>query len=92
MFLSLGILSIGFMGFGFMFLVGQNQHSDWAWEAPLLMLVGNLLISLPWGLYVHFLGIKAVKESPPVRLNRQRREVAIPRLTGREVYKPLFGV
>ncbi|WP_199452802.1 hypothetical protein [Marinobacter sp. bablab_jr008] len=90
MFLSLGILSIGFMGFGFMFLVGQNQHSDWAWEAPLLMLVGNLLISLPWGLYVHFLGIKAVKESPPVRLNRQRREVAIPRLTGREVYKPLF--
>jgi hypothetical protein len=90
MFLSLGILSIGFMGFGFMFLVGQNQHGDWAWEAPLLMLVGNLLISLPWGLYVHFLGIKAVKESPPVRLNRQRREVAIPRLTGREVYKPLF--
>jgi len=90
MFLSLGILSIGFLGFGFMFVVGQNQHGAWAWEAPLLMLVGNLLISLPWGLYVHFLGIKAVKESPPVRLNRERREVAIPRLTGGEVYKPIF--
>lgn len=81
MFLSLSLLSIGFLGFGFMFIVGPNQFGHWDWEAPLFMLVGNLLISLPWGLYVHFLGNKAVKETPPVRLNRQRREVAMPRWT-----------
>jgi len=90
MFLSLSVLSIGFLGFGLMFALGPDSLGRWDWESPLIMLVGNLLISLPWGLYMHFLGIKAVKESPPVRLNRQRREVAIPRLTGREVYKPLF--
>jgi len=90
MFFSLSLLSIGFLGFGLMFAVGPDHLGNWDWEAPLFMLVGNLLISLPWGLYMHFLGNKAVKETPPVRLNRQRREVAIARLTGGEVYKPLF--
>lgn len=92
MFLSLSLLSIGFLGFGFMFIVGPNQFGHWDWEAPLFMLVGNLLISLPWGLYMHFLGNKAVKEAPPVRLNRQRREVAIPRWTeGKEFKLPLWN-
>ncbi|WP_226611562.1 hypothetical protein [Marinobacter nauticus] len=90
MFFSLSLLSIGFLGFGLMFAVGPDHLGNWDWEAPLFMLVGNLLISLPWGLYMHFLGNKAVKETPPVRVNRQRREVAIARLTGGEVYKPLF--
>ena len=79
MFLSLGLLSIGFLGFGFMFIVGPNQFGQWAWEAPLFMLVGNLLVSLPWGAYFHFLGNKMVKGTPQVRFNRQRREVAMPR-------------
>lgn len=92
MFLSLSLLSIGFLGFGFMFIVGPNQFGHWDWEAPLFMLVGNLLISLPWGLYMHFLGNKAVKETPPVRLNRQRREVAMPRWTeGKEFKLPLWN-
>src|SRR5690554_4795731 len=92
MFLSLSLLSIGFLGFGFMFIVGPNQFGRWDWEAPLFMLVGNLLISLPWGLYMHFLGNKAVKETPPVRLNRQRREVAMPRWTeGKEFKLPLWN-
>ena len=90
MFFSLSLLSIGFLGFGLMFAVGRDHLGNWDWEAPLFVLVGNLLISLPWGLYMHFLGNKAVKETPPVRVNRQRREVAIARLTGGEVYKPLF--
>lgn len=92
MFLSLSLLSIGFLGFGFMFLVGPDQWGHWQWEAPLFMLVGNLLISLPWGLYAHFLGNKALKETPPLRLNRQRREVAMPRWTeGKEFKLPLWN-
>src|SRR5690554_7223796 len=51
MFLSLSLLSIGFLGFGLMFAVGPDHLGNWDWEAPLFMLVGNLLISLPWGLY-----------------------------------------
>lgn len=93
MFLSLSLLSIGFLGFGFMFIVGPNQFGHWDWEAPLFMLVGNLLISLPWGLCMHFMGNKAAKEMPPVRLNRQRREVAMPRWTeGKEFNLPLWNV
>ncbi|MBR9872171.1 MAG: hypothetical protein GYB26_13635, partial [Gammaproteobacteria bacterium] len=92
MFLSLSILSIGFLGFGFMFIVGPNQFGHWDWEAPLFMLVGNLLISMPWGLCMHFLGNKAVKEIPPVRLNRQRREVAMPRwTTGKGLNLPFWN-
>ena len=90
MFLSLSLLSIGFLGFGLMFALGPDHLGNWDWESPLIMLVGNLLISLPWGLYVHFLGNKAVKETPPVRLNRQRREVAMPRWTGGKEYKLPF--
>ena len=90
MFLSLSLLSIGFLGFGLMFAVGPDHLGNWDWEAPLFMLVGNLLISLPWGLYMHFLGNKAVKETPPVRLNRHRREVAMPRWTGGKEYKLPF--
>src|SRR5690554_3496884 len=52
MFLSLGLLSIGFLGFGLMFALGPDHLGNWDWEAPLFMLVGNLLISLPWGLYI----------------------------------------
>ena len=52
----------------------------------------NMLITVPWGLYMHFLGNKAVKETPPVRLNRQRREVAMPRRTeGKEFKLPLWN-
>jgi hypothetical protein len=50
----------------------------------------NLLVTLPWGAYLHFLGNKAVKESPPVRFNRQRREVAIPRWTEGQAFKMPF--
>jgi hypothetical protein len=91
MFLSLSVLSIGFLGFGLMFALGPDSLGRWDWESPLIMLVGNLLISLPWGLYMHFLGNKAVKETPPVRFNLQRRQVAIPRWTeGKEFKLPFW--
>ncbi|MDP4547700.1 hypothetical protein [Marinobacter sp. MDS2] len=52
----------------------------------------NMLITVPWGLYMHFLGNKAVKETPPVRLNRQRREVAMPRWAeGKEFKLPFWN-
>lgn len=92
MFLSLSVLSIGFVGFGLMLALGPDSYGRWDWASPLYMLVGNLLISLPWGLYVHFQGNQAVKESPPVRLNRQRREVAMPRWTkGKEFKLPFWN-
>src|SRR5690554_5783735 len=90
MFLSLSLLSIGFLGFGLMFALGPDPLGRWDWESPLIMLVGNLLISLPWGLYMHFLGNRAVKETPPVRFNVQRRQVHIPRWTeGKEFKLPI---
>jgi len=79
MFLSLSLLTV-VAAVGFTLEVGINL-GRWDWGLPLFVLAGNLLISLPWGLCMHFLGNKAVKETPPVRLNRQRREVAMPRLT-----------
>ncbi len=52
----------------------------------------NMLITVPWGLCMHFLGNKAVKETPPVRLNRQRREVAMPRwTTGKGLNLPFWN-
>jgi len=58
---------------------------------PLSVVGGmNLLITAPWGLYLHFLGNKAIKESPPVRFHRQRREVAMPRWEGGGEFKLPF--
>ncbi|MGF2686682.1 hypothetical protein ACQUWM_09300 [Marinobacter sp. DUT-3] len=90
MFLSLSILSIGFLGFGLMLALGPDASGRWDWVSPMYMLIGNLLISLPWGLYVHFQANKAAQESPPVRLNRQRREVAMPRWSEGEKLKLPF--
>ncbi|WP_150112675.1 hypothetical protein [Marinobacter nitratireducens] len=90
MFLSLSLLTV-MAAVVFTLEVGINL-GRWDWGLPLFVLVGNLLISLPWGLYMHFLGNKAVKETPPVRLNRQRREVAMPRWTeGKDFKLPLWN-
>ncbi|MDX5385466.1 MAG: hypothetical protein LPK15_10945 [Alteromonadaceae bacterium] len=90
MFLSLSLLTV-MAAVGFTLEVGINI-GRWDWGLPLFVLVGNLLISLPWGLCMHFLGNKAVKETPPVRLNRQRREVAMPRwTTGKGLQLPFWN-
>jgi hypothetical protein len=90
MFLSLTVLVM--MGGLAMTVDYYLGHNELTW-IPLLGLGGmNLLITIPWGLYMHFLGNKAVKETPPVRLNRQRREVAMPRWTeGKEFKLPLWN-
>jgi hypothetical protein len=88
MFLSLTILVM--MGGLAMTVDYYLGHNELTW-IPLLGLGGmNLLITIPWGLYMHFLGNKAVKETPPVRLNRQRREVAMPRWEGGGEFKLPF--
>src|SRR5690554_4070146 len=91
MFLSLSVLSTAILGFGLTLAAGP-EYGRWNWDPVILMVGGNILISLPWGLYAHFLGNKAAKEDPPVRLNRQRREVAIPRWVGDAEFKlPLWN-
>ncbi|MFL1456297.1 hypothetical protein ACJO5Y_17800 [Marinobacter sp. GN3S48] len=90
MFLSLTVLvMLGGLAMTIHFYLG---HHELNWD-PILFLGGmNLLITVPWGLYMHFLGNKAVRESPPVRLNRQRREVAMPRwMGGRELKLPFWN-
>lgn len=90
MFLSLTILvMMGGLAMMVDFYIGHRRLN---WD-PVLFLGGmNLLITVPWGLYMHFLGNKAVKETPPVRFNRQRREVAIPRWTeGKEFKLPFWN-
>ncbi|TGN39956.1 hypothetical protein [Marinobacter confluentis] len=90
MFLSLSILSTGFLGFGLMLALGPDSNGNWDWGSPLYIFVGNLMVSLPWGLYLYFVSNNALKESPPIRLNRQRREVAVPRWTDGEKLKLPF--
>ncbi|MGP9834273.1 hypothetical protein [Marinobacter sp. NSM] len=90
MFLSLTVLVM--MGGLAMTVDYYLGHNEFTW-IPLLGLGGmNLLITVPWGLCMHFLGNKAVKETPPVRLNRQRREVAMPRwTTGKGLQLPFWN-
>ena len=89
MFLSLGLLSTAIFGFGVTLAVGP-EYGRWTWSPVILMVFLNLLISLPWGLHAHFLGNKAVKEDPPIRFHRQRREVAMPRWIGNPEFKLPF--
>ncbi|WP_165856462.1 hypothetical protein [Marinobacter sp. JSM 1782161] len=83
MFLSLSFLTI-MAGIGLTTAIGVEQ-GRLKWDMPLFVFICNLLVSLPWGLYVHFQANQAVKNAPPIRLNRQRRQVAIPRWTEDQV-------
>ncbi len=67
-----------------------SVHNEITWTPLLGGGLLSILITVPWGLYAHFLGNKAAKEDPPVRLNRQRREVAIPRWVGDAEFKLRF--
>lgn len=86
MFLSLSLLSIAILGFGIMVSIGINQ-GRWDWTPVIFMLVGNLLVSLPWGLCAHLLVNQSSKVDSPVRFHRQRREVAMPRWVGNAEFK-----
>lgn len=90
MFISLAVLSTLLIGFGPSFFAWNNLgHFDWS--MPLFLLIGNIFFTAPFGLVIYYNTNKAIKEGPPVRLNRQKREVAIPRwMGGKEIKVPFW--
>jgi len=89
MFLSLSLLTI-FAGL-LMTLAVYLDRGAWDWSPPLFLLVGNIFCSLPFALVIHYSTNKAIKEGPPIRLNRQKREVAMPCwVGGKDVNIPLW--
>jgi hypothetical protein len=91
MFLSLSLITIG-IGL-LMTLSVFLDRGAWNWNPPLVMVVGNVYASLPLFFIVHFGTNKAIKNGPPVRLNRQKREIAIPHWAGVGTFKyPLWGM
>jgi hypothetical protein len=92
MFLSLAFLTTILMGV----LPSLIKWSDWgyfSWGPPLFVLMLHVFLTSPWGLVIHFRANKELKESPPIRLNREKRQVAIPHWvpSGKEVRIPLWG-
>ncbi len=68
-------------------------HNDrFIWDPIIAAVIGSVFFTAPFGLVINYNTNKAIKEGAPVRLNRQRREVAVPRwLAGREVKIPFWG-
>lgn len=91
MFVSLMLLMLS-AGFAMTFAVFFDRGT-WDWEPPLYLLILNVFLTLPWGLVIHFRANKELKESPPIRLNRKKRQAAIPHWipSGKEVKIPLWG-
>ncbi|BEH15147.1 hypothetical protein [Marinobacter shengliensis] len=91
MFVSLMLLMLA-AGFAMTFAVFIDRGT-WDWEPPLYLLILNAFLTLPWGLVIHFRASKELKKSPPIRLNRKKRQVAIPHWvpSGKEVKIPLWG-
>jgi hypothetical protein len=91
MFLSLAFLTTILVGI----LPSLIKWSDWgyfSWGPPLFVLVLHVFLTLPWGLVIHFRTNKELKESPLVRLNRVKRQIAIPRWGGgQDVKVPFWG-
>jgi hypothetical protein len=91
MFLSLGILALALVGF-LPSLITWSVRGYFDWGMPLFILVGNIFCTLPFGLVFHLTTNKAVNEGPPIRLNRQKREIAIPHWVGGSEFKmPYWG-
>lgn len=56
------------------------------------MLILNILFTLPFGLIIHFRANKELKKSPPIRLSRKKRQVAIPSWArGKDFKLPFWG-
>jgi hypothetical protein len=91
MFLSLAWLTLFLVGF----IPSLIKWSDWgyfSWGMPLFVLVGHVFFTLPFGLVIHFRANKELKESPPIRLNRKKRQVALPSWAGGDDVKlPFWG-
>ncbi len=90
MFFSLMLLTLA-AGFILTFAVFFDR-GIWSWDPPLYLLILSIFFTLPFGLVIHFHANKELKESPPIRLNRKKRQVAISRWSGGEdVRLPFWG-
>jgi hypothetical protein len=90
MFVSLMLLTLA-AGFAMTFAVFFDRGA-WDWEPPLYLLILNIFFTLPFGIVIHFRSNKELKESPPIRFNRKKRQVAIPGWTGgNDVKLPFWG-
>ena len=91
MFVSLMLLTLA-AGFAMTFAVFFDRGA-WDWEPPLYLLILNIFCTLPFALVIHFRADKELKESPPIRLNRKKRQIAIPHWvpSGKEVKIPLWS-
>ena len=62
------------------------------WDPMVAAAIGSFFFTAPFGLVTHFRANKELKESPPIRLNRQKRQIAIPQwVGGKNVKIPLWG-
>jgi len=90
MFSSLMVLTVA-AGF-ILSLAVYVDRGTWNWAPPLYLILLNVFCTLPFGLVIHLRANNALKESPPTRLNRTKRQVAIPRwVGGKDVAIPFWG-
>jgi hypothetical protein len=62
------------------------------WEPTVAAVIGSVFFTAPFGVGIHFRANKEIKESPPIRLNRKKRQVALPRWAGGSDFKlPFWG-
>lgn len=90
MFLTLCILL--FLAMAYTTVAFYNHNGYLIWEPTFVAVIGSVFFTAPFGLVNHFRTNKAIKESPPIRLNRTKRQIAIPRwVGGHNVKVPLWG-
>lgn len=91
MFLSLCILL--FLAMAYTTAAFYVHNGYFIWEPTIAAVIGSVFFTAPFGLVIHFRANKELKESPPVRLNREKRQMAIPRWvsSGKDVRIPLWG-
>jgi hypothetical protein len=90
MFLSLCILL--FLAMAYTTVAFYSHNGYFIWEPTFVAVIGSVFFTAPFGLVNHFRTNKNLKESPPVRLNRVKRQIAIPRwVGGQDVKVPFWG-
>lgn len=91
MFFSLCILLFLAMAYTTAAFYAHNGY--FIWDPMVAAAIGSFFFTAPFGLVIHFRANKEIKESPPIRFNRSKRQVAIPRwVDGKKKVKiPFWG-
>jgi hypothetical protein len=91
MFMSLCILL--FLAMAYTTAAFYSHNGYFIWEPTIAAVIGSVFFTAPFGIVIHFRANRELKESPPIRLNREKRQVAIPGwvTSGKEVKIPLWG-